>query len=71
MEDFRSDRFALVVSDVTAGEIAMAPKVVRTVFSELLEIADSLPVTEEARRYYEHISRTIFWEGGFATICCM
>jgi len=58
MEDFRSERFALVVSDVTAGEVAMAPTAVRTVFSELLEIADSLPVTEEAlellRAYEAH-----------------
>src|SRR4030067_2944902 len=58
MEDFRSERFALVVSDVTASEVAMAPAAIRTVFSELLEIADSLPVTEEAlellRAYQSH-----------------
>jgi predicted nucleic acid-binding protein len=58
MDDFRSDRYVLVVSDVTAGEVAMAPEPVREVFSELLEIADNLPVTEEAlellRAYESH-----------------
>jgi predicted nucleic acid-binding protein len=58
MDDFRSDRCVLVVSDVTAGEVAMAPEPVRALFSELLEIADILPVTEEAlellRAYEAH-----------------
>ena len=58
MDDFRSDRCVLVVSDVTAGEVAMAPEPVRELFSELLEIADNLPVTEEAlellRAYESH-----------------
>jgi len=58
MDDFRSDRCVLVVSDVTAGEVAMAPEPVRDLFSELLEIADNLPVTEEAlellRAYESH-----------------
>jgi len=58
MDDFRSDRCVLVVSDVTAGEVAMAPEPVRELFSELLEIADILPVTEEAlellRAYESH-----------------
>ncbi len=48
MDDFRSGRFALVVSDVTAGEIAMAPEPIRDIFSDFMEIAESLPVTEES-----------------------
>ncbi|HEX7550744.1 MAG TPA: PIN domain protein, partial [Candidatus Methylomirabilis sp.] len=58
MDDFRSHRCVPVVSDVTAGEVAMAPEPVRDLFSELLEIADNLPVTEEAlellRAYESH-----------------
>lgn len=48
MDDFRSGRFALVVSDVTAGEIAMAPEPIRDIFADFMEIAESLPVTEES-----------------------
>jgi predicted nucleic acid-binding protein len=58
MDDFRSHRCVPIVSDVTAGEIAMAPEPVRDLFSEILEIADNLPVTEEAlellRAYESH-----------------
>jgi len=58
MDDFRSARFALVVSDVTAGEVAMAPESVQELFSDLLEIADNLSVTDEAldllRAYESH-----------------
>jgi len=58
MDDFRSGQFALVLSDVTAGEVAMAPEPVQQVLSELLDLADSLPVTEEAlellRAYESH-----------------
>ena len=48
MEDFRADRSVLVVSDVTMGEVAMAPGPVRELFFKLLEIAEELPVTAEA-----------------------
>lgn len=48
MEDFRRERFGLVLSDVTAAEIAPAPGVVRELHAELLSIAEVLPVTEEA-----------------------
>jgi hypothetical protein len=48
MEDFRTDRSVLVVSDVTMGEVAMAPGPVRELFLKLLEIAEELPVTAEA-----------------------
>ena len=58
MDDFRSGQFALVLSDVIAGEVAMAPEPVQQVLSELLDLADSLPVTEEAlellRAYESH-----------------
>ena len=58
MDDFRSGQFALVLSDVIAGEVAMAPEPVQQVLSELLNLADSLPVTEEAlellRAYESH-----------------
>ena len=58
MDDFRSARFALVVSDVTAGEIEMAPESVREIFSALQEVADNLVVTDEAlnllRAYESH-----------------
>ncbi|MBN1441555.1 MAG: PIN domain-containing protein [Planctomycetes bacterium] len=58
MDDFRSGRAALVISDVTIGEVAMAPERVREIFSELLEIADDLAVTAEAlellRAYESH-----------------
>lgn len=58
MDDFRSGRCALVVSDVTMGEVAMAPAPVRERFSEFLEMADGLAVTDEAlellRAYESH-----------------
>ena len=47
MGDFRDDRCGLVVSDVTAGEVAAAPEPARELFSELLETACILPVTAE------------------------
>jgi hypothetical protein len=47
MDDFRSDRCGLVVSDVTAGEVAMAPEPIRELFSELIETASVLHVTSE------------------------
>jgi len=58
MDDFRSGQFALVLSDVTATEVAVAPEPVQELFSELLDLADSHPVTEEAlellRAYESH-----------------
>lgn len=48
MDDFRSARFSLIVSDVTASEVGMAPEFVKELFSGLHEIAENLPVTEEA-----------------------
>jgi hypothetical protein len=47
MDDFRSDRCGLVVSDVTAGEVAMAPEPIRDLFSEFIETASVLHVTSE------------------------
>ena len=47
MDDFRADRCGLVVSDVTAGEVAVAPEPIRELFSELLETACILHVTQE------------------------
>jgi len=46
--DFRNQRFRLVLSDVTAAEVAQAPNAVRDLHAELIEIAEVLPVTEEA-----------------------
>lgn len=58
MEDFRRDRFALVVSDVTAAEIAMAPESVGHLFEEMLRKGEQLRVTPEAlellRAYERH-----------------
>lgn len=48
MDDFRSDRYTLVVSDVTLTELAEAPEPVRELSDPLLEIAEELPVTSEA-----------------------
>ncbi len=48
MEDFRADRSVLVVSEVTMGEVAMAPEPICDLFLGLLEVAEELPVTSEA-----------------------
>ncbi len=48
IEDFRSARFHMVLSDVTAAEVALAPDVVRNLHKELATFAEILPVTEEA-----------------------
>jgi hypothetical protein len=48
MDDFRSDRFVPVVSDVTSGEVAMAPEPVRDLFSGLPESVENPPASEEA-----------------------
>lgn len=48
MEDFRRGRFSLVLSDVTAAEIELAPEAVRDLYAELIVIAEMLPVTEDA-----------------------
>jgi hypothetical protein len=48
IEDFRKRVFRLVLSDVTAAEVAFAPGGVRELYSELLLFAESLSVSEEA-----------------------
>lgn len=52
MDDFRTGRYSLIVSDVTSGEIALAPESVQKIFFGLMEIADSLSVTEEVLELY-------------------
>jgi predicted nucleic acid-binding protein len=49
LEDFRARRYAPVLSDVTAAEVAKAPEQVRAIHQELLRIgAEALRVDEEA-----------------------
>jgi len=48
IDDFRVGRFRLIVSDVTAAEVSLAPKVIQDLFSEFLGIGESLSVTAEA-----------------------
>jgi hypothetical protein len=48
MDDFRAGRFRLVVSDVTAGEVALTPAAIRELFSEFLLASELLSVTAEA-----------------------
>lgn len=48
VEDFRAGHFRLVLSDVTAAEVERAPPQVQELHTELLEIADVFPVTQEA-----------------------
>jgi hypothetical protein len=48
IEDFRSSRFHVVLSDVTAAEVALAPDLVRNVHEELVTFAEIIAVTEEA-----------------------
>ena len=48
-EDFRSNRYIPVVSDVTAAEVLPAPEFVRDQYAELLSFsAENIVVTEEA-----------------------
>lgn len=47
IEDFRTGKFRLVLSDVTAAEIDRAPELVRELHRELLSIGECLAVTEE------------------------
>ena len=58
MDDFRNDRYVLVVSEVTASEVALALKPVQDLFGELAPVADMLSVTGEAlellRAYESH-----------------
>ena len=58
VQDFREGRFSAVLSDVTAAEVKPAPKVVHDLHTELVSIAEILPVTEEATvvlgRYEHH-----------------
>jgi hypothetical protein len=53
IEDFRTRRFHLVLSDVTAGEMELAPAQVRELYTELITFAEMLPVTEEALNLLE------------------
>jgi hypothetical protein len=48
IEDFRKERFRLVLSDVTAAEVSGAPGPVQRLYEELTSIAEVLPVTEQA-----------------------
>ncbi len=48
IEDFRRRIFKLVLSDVTAAEVASAPEIVRDLHAELLLLSEILTVTEEA-----------------------
>jgi len=48
MRDFREGRFGIVLSDITATEVKPAPGAVRKLHTELLSIAEVLPITEEA-----------------------
>lgn len=49
IEDFQHGRFRPVLSDVTAAEIASAPKPVRNLHSQLLALpSEIVPVTQEA-----------------------
>jgi len=48
MRDFREGRFGVVLSDITATEVKPAPEAVRELHTELLSIAEVLPITEEA-----------------------
>ncbi len=48
MNDFRAGRYALVVSDVTASEIDIAPEEVRDLYDELVKSAEELTVDPEA-----------------------
>ena len=58
MNDFRGGRYALIVSDVTASEIAMAPQQVQELFAEFEAVVDRLAVTQETvellRAYESH-----------------
>ena len=47
MEDFRTGRFRIVLSDVIAAEVALAPTSVRELYAELLAIAEMVSVTDE------------------------
>ena len=47
IEDFRKERFRLVLSDVTAAEMVRAPEPVQELYEALIPIAELLPVTEE------------------------
>lgn len=53
MEDFRTRRFHLVLSDVTAAEMELAPAQVRGLYTELIPLAEILPVTEEVLNLLE------------------
>lgn len=48
MTDFRAGRFRLMVSDVTAAEVALAPESIRELFSELLPMGEFLDIGSDA-----------------------
>jgi predicted nucleic acid-binding protein len=48
MDDFREGRLRLMVSDVTAAEVALAPESIRKLFSELLPLSTFLEVGSDA-----------------------
>ena len=48
MANFRADLYRLVISDVTAAEIAMAPESIREMFTDLLSDAEFLQISSEA-----------------------
>jgi len=54
IEDFRSGRFRLVLSDVTSAEVALAPAQVRGLYADLACPAEILPVTEESLAFLEN-----------------
>jgi predicted nucleic acid-binding protein len=58
VEDFRGGAFRPVFSDVTAAEVEKAPDQVRTLFAELVPLADWVEVSSETldlvKRYEAH-----------------
>ena len=54
INDFRTGRFRLVLSDVTAAEIERAPIPVQELHAEILPLAEIISITEEALVLLEH-----------------
>ena len=71
IEDFRVLGFQMVLSDVTAAEVALAPDVVRDLHKELVTFAEILSVTEEAVEVLAHAVRSSWWYSAlvFVTTC--
>lgn len=57
ISDFRLGVFDLVLSEVIASEVEGAPEPVRRIHAELVEIAEVLPVTEEALDLFDAYHR--------------